>query len=342
MKKTLLLIVLVISLTSFGQIPTSSGLSGNNATSTSEGYVFNFSTASCFESSVIFNAGSSKKYGMTYNTDSSYAEFTFDEKIGENYEILWNRFPTRDCTPTTIDLSHSFAKIKAKVKATVYISNFHIGVVTNQDGQAALADELFSENLVELEPNKWKIVEFSISTKGWHNGGFNDVDLDKTIGLFFTTRNNNFSPTGSVAIDWITVGDGDGNQIYDDRKTTDTTLKCKETIYDTVKVMLSVTDTLRIKLNVVTGIDHKNTDSEIKVYPNPAVDKINVAISNASVLNNYKLELRNTTSALLWEQTINTSDYSIDVSSLEGKGLYFLNIFKDNGQLIDVRKIILE
>ncbi len=87
MKKTLLLIVLVISLTSFGQIPTSSGLSGNNATSTSEGYVFNFSTASCFESSVIFNAGSSKKYGMTYNTDSSYAEFTFDEKIGENYEI---------------------------------------------------------------------------------------------------------------------------------------------------------------------------------------------------------------------------------------------------------------
>ncbi len=116
--------------------------------------------------------------------------------------------------------------------------------------------------------------------------------------------------------------------------------KCKETIYDTVRV--TVTDTLRIKLNVTTGIDHKNTDSEIKVYPNPAVDKINISISDASVLNNYKLELRNTTSTLLWEQTINTSDYSIDVSSLEGKGLYFLSIFKENGELIDVRKIILE
>ncbi len=105
---------------------------------------------------------------------------------------------------------------------------------------------------------------------------------------------------------------------------------------------VTVTDTLIIKLNSVTGIDHKNTDSEIKVYPNPATDKINVSITDASVLSNYKLELRNTTSALLWEQTINTSNYSIDVSSLKGKGLYFLNIFKDNGELIDVRKIILE
>lgn len=94
--------------------------------------------------------------------------------------------------------------------------------------------------------------------------------------------------------------------------------------------------------SVVTEINHKNTESEIKVYPNPAVNRVNVSISDASFSNNYKLELRNIASTLLWEQTINTSDYSIDVSSLEGKGLYFISIFKENGELIDVRKIVLE
>ncbi len=99
-----------------------------------------------------------------------------------------------------------------------------------------------------------------------------------------------------------------------------------------------------IKYKGITASSHnnKNIESEIKIYPNPAVDVINVSITDASFLNNYKLELRNTTSTLLWEKTINTSDYSIDVSSLEDKGLYFLSIFKDNGELIDVRKIILE
>jgi hypothetical protein len=329
MKKSLLTLgAVVLTYISLFAQNTNASVSQNDATSTKQGYAFNYSkgsdgsgvpaTYNCIDSQGAdgaTNIGNVTAYSFSYNVDSAYAELTFTGKqsngvgskknVGDGY--LWNRLTTGNCELSRIDLSSSTTKIKANVKSSVAIPEFYIGVVVDQNGKAVLGDELLgasTDNTVALEANKWTEVEFSVATKGWYNGGNNLIDLDKVEGLFFTVRDKDATddsetPTGIMAIDWVTVGDG-------------------------VPVALT-----KAEIN----------NLEFRVFPNPVIDILNVTYNIPSdesaviVLSNF-----------LGQQVIsvegNESSVSIDVSELNS-GIYFASIIVD-GIIVSTKRVVID
>lgn len=117
--------------------------------------------------------------------------------------------------------------------------------------------------------------------------------------------------------------------------------ECKSVIivYDTVRV--TVTDTLRIELNP-TKVGSNNNIQLVKVFPNPAKDKIYIKIDDYSNLEDYRIRIINTLSSEIFNSKMDQSILEIDINKLGAKGLYFIQIYDDQNNLIDVRKILLE
>jgi hypothetical protein len=114
----------------------------------------------------------------------------------------------------------------------------------------------------------------------------------------------------------------------------------KVTVNDTVYHHISVTDTLIIKVNLSSSIS-VNTINEIKIYPNPAKDYIWIDYGNYSNMNNYSMKISNMLGQVVYNQNVTQQKVQIDLNSWTGKGTYLVELF-DNGQLIEVKKIILE
>lgn len=110
-------------------------------------------------------------------------------------------------------------------------------------------------------------------------------------------------------------------------------------VYDTVRI--AVTDTLIINA-VLTGINPPSNVNTIKVYPNPAKDHISIYCGNYATLNGYQIKIINTLSQSVFQTTVNQQSYYIDLSTFNGSGTYFLQLYDNQSHLIDVRKIILQ
>jgi hypothetical protein len=111
------------------------------------------------------------------------------------------------------------------------------------------------------------------------------------------------------------------------------------TVYDTV--LVSVTDTLIIDA-VLTGIDPPNNTSQLKVYPNPAKEYLIVNTGEYDRMTNYSIKIINQTGQVVYETNVSEPTYEINLSSWTGNGLYFLQLFDDFGDLIDVKKIVIQ
>ena len=114
---------------------------------------------------------------------------------------------------------------------------------------------------------------------------------------------------------------------------------CYQTIYDTVHI--AVTDTLIINA-VLTGINPPSNINTLKVYPNPAKDHIYIFCGNYTSMNGYQIKIINTLSQSVFQTNITQQSYCIDLSTFNGTGTYFLQIYDNQSHLIDVRKIILQ
>jgi len=96
----------------------------------------------------------------------------------------------------------------------------------------------------------------------------------------------------------------------------------------------SNTDTIVITIKQTTGIENNFTSSEIRIFPNPAKDFIEINFSN-NVTGNLIIEMRNSQGKLIW-----VKKYSKQISGLQDKirlnnyaaGLYFLNFITDMGK----------
>ncbi len=104
---------------------------------------------------------------------------------------------------------------------------------------------------------------------------------------------------------------------------------------------ITVTDTLIINVGM-TGFNpilYKNT---IKVYPNPA--KTNITIDNGDYnnINGYTVKIINSLGQQLFSNQINQPQFVIDVTNWGGNGLYFLHIIDSKGNIVDIRKIVIQ
>ena len=119
---------------------------------------------------------------------------------------------------------------------------------------------------------------------------------------------------------------------------------CVSIIYDTITVydtiLVSVTDTLIINTNV-TGINPPNNINTIKIFPNPASTYITIDYGNYTMMNGYQLKIINSFVQQKFQTTINQHSSYINIASWSGS-LYFVHIIDPQGNILDIRKIVLQ
>jgi hypothetical protein len=113
------------------------------------------------------------------------------------------------------------------------------------------------------------------------------------------------------------------------------------TVYDTVTTYISVTDTLFIDINTV-GLNNNAIVNTIKVFPNPSNSILNLDYGNYATLNNYRVKITNALSQIIYDQAITQQIETIDLSTFGGAGIYYLSIINPQGNVVEVRKIVLQ
>ena len=104
---------------------------------------------------------------------------------------------------------------------------------------------------------------------------------------------------------------------------------------------ITVTDTLIINTNTVSfnPITYQNT---IKIFPNPTSDHITINYGNFATLNGYQLKIINSLGQQMFQTAINQQSSYINLSNWTGNGIYFVQIIDPQGNIIDIRKIVLQ
>ena len=91
------------------------------------------------------------------------------------------------------------------------------------------------------------------------------------------------------------------------------------------------------------GIDDQNIKT-IKIYPNPASTHINIDFNNETDLNGGKIKFINSLGQEVFTRPINLSgtQTSMQLNTWGGTGMYFVQIINPQGQVMDVKKIIIQ
>jgi hypothetical protein len=110
-------------------------------------------------------------------------------------------------------------------------------------------------------------------------------------------------------------------------------------VYDTIQT--SVTDTLIIN-TTVTGINPPNNVNTIKVFPNPASTHISIDYGNFAIMNGYQLRIENSLGQQVFQTNITQQTDYLSLATWGGNGIYFVRIIDQQGNTIDIRKIVLQ
>ncbi len=102
----------------------------------------------------------------------------------------------------------------------------------------------------------------------------------------------------------------------------------------------TVTDTLII--NTTLGLSQAGAINTIRVYPNPASDYLIIDNGNHSLMAGYSIQIKNNTGQQVFQSAINQAQFTVDLSSWTGDGLYFVHILDPQGATVTIRKIILQ
>ena len=104
---------------------------------------------------------------------------------------------------------------------------------------------------------------------------------------------------------------------------------------------ITVTDTLLINMGIISynPLTYNNT---IKIFPNPTNDHVSINYGNFSSLNGYQLKIINSLSQQVFQTNITQQNDYLDLTTWGGNGLYFVHIIDPQGNIIDIRKIVLQ
>ncbi len=105
---------------------------------------------------------------------------------------------------------------------------------------------------------------------------------------------------------------------------------------------ITVTDTLIINANL-TGFNPITYSNSVKIYPNPSNDHIIIDNgSNYNTLSGYSIRIENSLSQVVFSTTITQQQYTIDLNTWTGHGVYFIYFIDNLGHTRDVRKIVIQ
>jgi hypothetical protein len=110
-------------------------------------------------------------------------------------------------------------------------------------------------------------------------------------------------------------------------------------IYDTVTC--STFDTLFINVQIA-GFSSSNNISTIKIWPNPANDHIIIDNGNIALLSGYKVKIESILGQEVFKSSINQQQFSVDLSTWNGKGIYLVHIIDNQDNIVVTKKIVLQ
>jgi hypothetical protein len=107
---------------------------------------------------------------------------------------------------------------------------------------------------------------------------------------------------------------------------------------------ITVTDTLIINVGQLSFNDPVAWANNITIAPNPASSQININFNNITNLNGGTLKIINSLGQEVATTPITTSgtNSTMQLATWGGTGMYFVQIINPQGQIVDIKKIILQ
>jgi hypothetical protein len=104
---------------------------------------------------------------------------------------------------------------------------------------------------------------------------------------------------------------------------------------------ITVTDTLLINMGI-SGFNPVTYNNTIKIFPNPTNDHITINYGNFNSLNGYQLKIINSLGQQVFQTNITQQSDYLNLTTWGGNGLYFVQMIDSQGNIIDIRKIVLQ
>lgn len=167
------------------------------------------------------------------------------------------------------------------------------------------------------------------------------------LGQGYQTLNNygNYSGTNSENLNISNLQLSNHNQAI---RAISTTEECTDTsnvatikLTDTCISLISVTDTLIINAQI-TNTNLPVKINTLKVFPNPASSQITIDYGNFNEMSGYTLTIVNSLGQSVFSTPINQQTSIINLSSISGKGFYFIRVIDPQNNTIENRKLIIE
>ena len=108
--------------------------------------------------------------------------------------------------------------------------------------------------------------------------------------------------------------------------------------------LITVTDTLIINVGQLSYNNPVTYANNITIAPNPASTQININFNNITNLNGGTLKIINSLGQEVATTPITTSgtNSTMQLATWGGTGMYFVQIINPQGQIVDIKKIILQ
>lgn len=95
-------------------------------------------------------------------------------------------------------------------------------------------------------------------------------------------------------------------------------------------------------MNYIVGIDgDKSITGRVKIYPNPAKEKISIEFEH-SVQGEYVVKIYNNLGSMVYENRVTENRKQLDVSGFQSGGLFLLQLTDQSGIVIYTEKIVIE
>jgi hypothetical protein len=107
---------------------------------------------------------------------------------------------------------------------------------------------------------------------------------------------------------------------------------------------ISVTDTLIINVGQLSYTNPVTYSNNITLYPNPANTQVNISFNNISDLVGGNIKIINSLGQQVATTpiTLSGTNTTMSLNTWGGTGLYFVQIINSQGQIVDIKKIILQ
>jgi hypothetical protein len=279
------------------------------------------------------------------STDKAYS---FDGESG--YVLLPNTF---DILPRTIDLwfnssdfdyNYSYGAIYQSDNPGLSFGNSGIAVIEINGQKKLLMTISAVTDTVDISANIWYNVAMSVNEDReisyYLNGTFLKM---KTFSNFITSYNGlDNTIIGSNRI----LSSNYFKGVIDDIRIYNRVLYQREIqqIFNegACANIITVMDTLIINMNLIAS-NPTIYQNLIKVFPNPTNDHIIIDCgTNFSLISYNSIKISNSSGLTMFSSNINQQCFQLDLSNWTGKGLYLIYILDSQGNIIDVRKILLQ